>query len=226
MLVLGIDDAGRGPIIGPMILAGVLLEEKDEQKLRNLGVKDSKQVIQSKRIILAEEIKRTAVSYYTVAIHANEIDGRESAGLNLNKLEAVKMAAIVNQLNKTKEKIKVFIDCPSTNIKKWQEYLEGYVENTENLEFFVEHKADVHHVSCSAASILAKVTREEEVEKIKQRIGKDFGSGYPSDPVTKKFIEEHGKEYKKEGIIRETWATWQNQKTKKSQASLNDFEKK
>ncbi len=223
MLVLGIDDAGRGPIIGPMVMAGVLLNSKDEPKLKSLGVKDSKQVIQTKRVLLAEEIKNIAISYHIVTIPSNEIDGREAAGLNLNKLEAVKTAEIINQLNKTNEKIKVFIDCPSTNIKKWESYLKGYVERTENLDFFVEHKADVNHVSCSAASILAKVTREEEVEKIKKRIGKDFGSGYPSDPATKKFIEEHGKKHKKDGIIRETWATWQNQKTKKAQLKLNEF---
>jgi len=223
MLVLGIDEAGRGPIIGPMVMAGVLLNSKDEPKLKSLGVKDSKQVIQNKRILLAEEIKNIAVSYHIVTIPSNEIDGREAAGLNLNKLEAVKTAEIINQLNKTNEKIKVFIDCPSTNIKKWEAYLLNYVKRTENLDFFVEHKADMNHVSCSAASILAKVTREEEVEKIKKRIGKDFGSGYPSDPVTKKFIEEHGKKHKKDGIIRETWATWQNQKTKKAQKSLGEF---
>jgi ribonuclease HII len=223
MLVLGIDDAGRGPIIGPMVMAGVLIDSKEEPKLKSLGVKDSKQVIQNKRVLLAEEIRKIAISYHVVTIHPNEIDGREAGGLNLNKLEAVKAALIINQLNKTNEKIKVVIDCPSTNIKKWESYLKGYVEKTENLDFFVEHKADVNHVSCSAASILAKVTREEEVEKIKKRIGKDFGSGYPSDPVTKKFIEEHGKKHKKDGIIRETWATWQNQKAKKSQLKLNEF---
>lgn len=223
MLVLGIDDAGRGPIIGPMIMAGVLMNQEDESKLKSLGVKDSKQVIQNKREILAEDIKKTAISYHVEIISPSEIDGREAAGLNLNKLEAVKMASIINHLNKTKEKIKVFIDCPSTNIKKWEDYLKGYVERKENLNFFVEHKADVNHVSCSAASILAKVTREEEVAKIKANIGRDFGSGYPSDPATKKFIEQYGKEHKKDGIIRETWATWQNHKSKKAQRSIADF---
>lgn len=223
MLILGIDDAGRGPIIGPMVMAGVLIDSKDEQKLRFLGVKDSKQVTQNRRVILAKEIKKIAISYHVVLIHPYEIDGRGAAGLNLNKIEAVKSALIINQLNKTSEKIKVVIDCPSTNIKKWEAYLKGYVERPDNLDFFVEHKADVNHVACSAASIIAKTVREEEVQKIKDKIGRDFGSGYPSDPVTKKFIEEHGKQHKKDGIIRETWATWQEHKAKKAQRSIADF---
>lgn len=223
MLILGIDDAGRGPIIGPMIMAGVLINSKDEQKLKSLGVKDSKQVIQKKREILAEEIKKIAVSYDISIIPSDEIDGRGANGLNLNNLEAVKAALIINKLNKTNEKIEVIIDCPSVNITKWETYLKGYVEKIKNLNFFVEHKADVNHVACSAASILAKVTREKEIEKIKKKIGRDFGSGYPSDPVTKKFLAEHGKKYRKDGIIRETWQTWQNLKGKKEQVKLDEF---
>jgi ribonuclease HII len=223
MLILGIDDAGRGPIIGPMVMAGVLIDEKDESRLKFLGVRDSKQLTQNRREVLAKEIEKIAISYHVVLIHPYEIDGRGTAGLNLNKIEAVKAALIINNLNKTSERIKVVIDCPSTNIKKWENYLKGYVDRIDNLDFFVEHKADVNHVACSAASILAKCAREEEVEKIKEKIGKDFGSGYPSDPATKKFIEEYSKEHKKDGIFRETWATWQNHKTKKEQRSINDF---
>lgn len=223
MLILGIDDAGRGPVIGPMVMAGVLIDNKEESKLKSLGVKDSKQVTQNKREILAKEIKKIAIAYHFVLIHPYEIDGRGAAGLNLNKIEAVKAALIINQLNKTNERIKVVIDCPSTNIKKWENYLKGYVEKTDNLDFFVEHKADVNHVACSAASIIAKVVREEEVQKIKEKIGKDFGSGYPSDPVTKKFLVDYGKEHKKDGIIRETWSTWQHHKTRKEQRNISDF---
>ncbi|MFH1248989.1 MAG: ribonuclease HII [archaeon] len=226
MLILGIDDAGRGPVIGPMVMAGVLIDSKDEDKLRLLGVKDSKQVIQSKREILAKEIEKIAVSYHFVIISANEIDGRGDAGLNLNQLEAVKTAAIINKLNKKDEKIKVVIDCPSVNTKSWQHYLEGYIDNIENLSLYVEHKADINHVACSAGSIIAKVTREKEIEKLKKKIGVDFGSGYPSDPITKEFIAKHGEQYLKEGIIRQTWATWtlnHEPKKEKKQKSLSEF---
>jgi ribonuclease HII len=223
MLILGIDDAGRGPVIGPMILAGVLIDSKDENYLKKIGVKDSKQVSKNRREILAAEIKKIAKEYFVSMTHPFEIDGRGKAGLNLNKIEAIKTAEIINKLNNGKDKIDVVIDCPSNNIFKWHMYLMQYIDNPNNLTFKVEHKADVNHAACSAASIIAKVTRDAEIEKIKKQIGIDFGSGYPSDPVTKKFLHDYGKKHKKDGIFRETWQTWQNFKSKKEQAKLDEF---
>ncbi|MFH0831547.1 MAG: ribonuclease HII [archaeon] len=222
-LILGIDDAGRGPVIGPMVLAGAIIDKKDEKKLKLLGVKDSKQVSASKREILIEEIKKTAIDWKVEIITPAEIDGRSGAGLNLNQLEAVKAAAIVNNLNNGKESMDVVVDCPSNNIPKWQEYLLQHINNKKNLVFKIEHKADINHVACSAASIIAKVTRDSEIEKIKKNLGVDFGSGYPSDPVTIKFLHEHGKKYRKEGIFRETWQTWQDAKGKKAQKKIDEF---
>ena len=222
MLVLGIDDSGRGPAIGPMIMAGALLKKEDEEKLKKLGVKDSKKLTHKRREMLAEEIKKIAVGYEIFVIYPDEIDSRASAGLNLNKIEAIKAADIINKFNKG-EKMTVIVDCPSNNIPKWKEYLKSHVTKTENLDFLVEHKADFNHVACSAASILAKVQRENEVELIKKRIGKDFGSGYTSDPITQKFLEEHYKDHKKDGIFRETWQTLKNNHAKKEQKSIGEF---
>ncbi len=223
MLEIGIDDAGRGPVIGPMVLAGVLIKEENKAFLKKIGVRDSKKLSPQRREVLAEQIKEIAYNFEIVLIHPQEIDGRGTAGLNLNKIEAIKSALIINKLNIKDEKIKVVIDCPSNNIKKWTDYLKRYIEHPANLELAVEHKADVNHVSCSAASILAKTTRDAEVEKIKKQIGVDFGSGYPSDPITKKFLKEYSQKHKKDGIFRETWATWQNHKAKKEQKNINDF---
>ncbi|MBS3090323.1 ribonuclease HII [Candidatus Pacearchaeota archaeon] len=223
MLILGIDDAGRGPIIGPMVLAGVLIEKKDEAHLRKIGVKDSKKVTPKRREILAVEIKKIAKDYHASITLPLEIDSRALNGLNLNNIEAIKSAEIINKLNKSQERIEVVIDCPSPNIPKWREYILKHIHEPDNLIFKVEHKADVNHIACSAASIIAKVTRDSEIEEIKKRIGVDFGSGYPSDPVTISFLQKHGKKYKKEGIIRETWQTWQNFKGKKEQKNLKDF---
>ncbi|MBI5149038.1 ribonuclease HII [Candidatus Pacearchaeota archaeon] len=223
MLVLGIDDSGRGPLIGPMIMAGVLLKKEDEERLKRLGVRDSKKLTDKRREILAAEIRKVAVGYEIFVVHPNEIDGRQAAGLNLNKIEAIKAAEIINKLNKKNEKINVVIDCPSNNITKWHLYLVGFVKNTNNLNFIIEHKADVNHVACSAASILAKVQREKEVADLKKKLGVDFGSGYTSDPITQKFLKEHYKDHKKDGIFRETWQTLKTEKAKKEQKSIVDF---
>ena len=101
--------------------------------------------------------------------------------------------------------------------------MENQVDDTSNLKFAVEHKADINHIACSAASILAKSRREKEVKKIKKQIGVDFGSGYSSDPVTCKFLSEYAKKHKDDGIFRQTWATWKNICSKKEQKNLKEF---
>ncbi|MAG38074.1 ribonuclease HII [Candidatus Pacearchaeota archaeon] len=226
-LTIGIDDAGRGPIIGPMILSGILVDENSLQILKKYNIKDSKQLLQNARIELAKVIKSSALSYHTVSVSPKEIDSAlQSDRLNLNTLEAIKAAEIINELNDKKQKIKVIIDCPSTNTKKWKSDLLNYIENPQNLDIKCEHKADENHIEAAAASILAKVKREEEVSKIKEKYP-DIGSGYPSDPNTKAFLKSQGKKIGDTGIIRKTWKTWTNlhpeDKIKKGQASLTDF---
>ena len=245
MLVLGIDDSGRGPMIGPMILAGCLLDENLEKQFKKLGVKDSKQVTPKKREVLAREIKNKAITFEITITHPDEITARNKVKVNLNDIEAIKAAEIINKIskfiinkinfddyqksgkisevNKGIGKVKVILDCPSPNIKAWQAYLEEYIDNRENLDIICEHKADVNHISVSAASILAKSTREFEIGKIKNKIGKDFGSGYSSDPVTCEFLEKNFEQHKNDGIFRETWSTWKNLCNRKTQKKLGEF---
>jgi len=222
-LTLGIDDAGRGPVIGPMILAGCLVDEEIEKEFRKLGVKDSKKILPARREKLAEIIKQKAITFEITLTHPFEITEKNKLGVNLNTLEAMKSAEIINRVNKAQGKIKIIIDCPSPNIQAWQSVLEKYIKNKENLIISCEHKADVNHISCSAASILAKVTRDNEIEKLKEKIGINFGSGYSSDPVTCKFLKEYSEKHKHDGIFRETWQTWKRNCNMKKQKKLADF---
>ena len=232
-LSLGIDDSGRGPVIGPMVMAGCLVDEKTEKYFRKIGVRDSKMLAAKRREILAAEIKKKAISFEIIKISPKEIDGRNHVGINLNKLEAIKSAEIINKLigennGVVKDsKVKVFIDCPSPNIPAWQRYLMTHIDEdikeNENIEIICSHKADVKYVSCSAASVIAKVTRDAEIEIIKRQIGQDFGSGYTSDPVTCKFLEKYSEKHKKDGIFRQTWQTWKNVCKKKEQKKLGEF---
>ncbi len=222
MLILGIDDAGRGPLIGPMVLAGVLVTAEQEKKLRSLGVKDSKLVLHSSRIKIAKEIEKISRRVYLVISTPEEIDFSISSGINLNTLEAKKTAEIINFLNLKKEKIKVIVDCPSVNTVAWKNKLLEFISHAENLIVVCEHKADFNHPSVSAASILAKVRREEEISRLKEKFG-DFGSGYPSDPLTKNFLKMRGNALKNSGIFRKTWATWKDVFPDKKQKKLFDF---
>lgn len=233
MLTLGIDDAGRGPLIGPMILAGVLADEEMEKLLKAEKIRDSKTVPQSERVRLAEFIKNNSIAFEVEITSPNEIDSSIAKGVNLNTLEAIKCASIINKISeKIKKKIKVVVDCPSVNLVAWANTLTSFVKDKKNITLVCEHKADANHVTVSAASIIAKCVREEEVAKIKKKFG-ETGSGYPSDPYTKIFLEKHGYEFRDSGIFRKSWATWKDifpkdaviasTTKKKGQKSIGDF---
>jgi ribonuclease HII len=191
-----------------MVLAGCLLDDKVEKDLKKLGVKDSKQLTQKRREFLSEKIKEVAETFEIVLANPEEIDGTNKAGINLNALEAIKMAEVINRINKGYKEIKVIIDCPSVSIEKWKDFLKTKIDNLSNLDIHCEHKADVNHVSVSAASILAKCSREIEMGKLKEKYGAEIGSGYCSDPLTVKFLEKHAQSHGDKGIFRKTWSTW------------------
>lgn len=204
-LTLGIDDAGRGPVIGNMILAGVVLTHAQEALLKEEGVADSKLLTHPKRVELAKIIEKHNHGHFIVSLTATEIDSSLLSGTNLNTLEAKAMAQIINKIGK--KGMAVVVDCPSVNIDNWRKTLISFVDKADEMDIVCEHKADANHVSVSAASILAKVEREKSIEKLKKQYG-DFGSGYPSDPKTKDFLFEKGQKLANSGLFRKTWATW------------------
>ena len=220
MLKLGIDDAGRGPVIGPMVLAGCLINEETEKEFKKLGVRDSKQLTDKRREFLADIIREKAITFEIVIIHPEEIDSKNLEGVKLNEVEAFACARIINKINRGFGEITVILDCPSTNITSWKDFLKTKILDLSNLDVVCEHKADINHISVSAASILAKSTREKEMSKLKEKYGNEIGSGYSSDPLTARFIENHIKKYGNDGIFRKSWATWKNAAGKLEQKKL------
>lgn len=201
-LILGIDDAGRGPVLGPMVLAGVLIKKKDEDEIKSWGAKDSKLLTPSKRAEIKEKIE-SKFKFHLETASPKEIDDSS----NLNYLEAIHAAKIINELTKdSKEKIKAIIDCPSTNIESWCNDVKNLVDNS-NVKVICEHKADFNHPIVSAASILAKEKREAEMKTLRKSFQIDFGSGYPADPKTKEFISKNFDNKKYKSIIRFSWKT-------------------
>lgn len=201
--VIGIDDAGRGPVIGPMVLAGVLIEEEDLGTLKDWEVKDSKLLTRKKRLIIQEGIKQT-FKFHVELVYPKEID----SSVNLNTIEAVRTAMVVNKLVEgLNENVKVIVDCPSVNIKAWTKEVLTLIKRQDIVSLVCEHKADKNHMVVSAASIMAKEAREEVLDNLKKELGIDFGSGYPADPTTKKFIKENYDNPEYSDIIRSSWAT-------------------
>ncbi|MEM4605505.1 MAG: ribonuclease HII, partial [Candidatus Pacearchaeota archaeon] len=179
-------------------------------------VKDSKQLSQYKRKKIIESLENK-INYFFQIISPKEIDSSN----NLNILEAEIMAIVINKLSleKKDEKIRVFVDCPSNNKNKWSDLLKNLIIR-KDLEFFIEHKADITYPVVSTASIFAKEKREEEIYKIKKEYNVEFGSGYPSDPLTISFIEKNFKNKKYENIIRYSWESIKRLIQKEKQQKL------
>ena len=216
VLICGVEEAGRGPVIGPMVMCGVVIDEKDTDKLKSIGVKDSKLLSPKERADLFDKIKQIAKKFEIVVIEPKEIDEvLDSDDMNLNWLEAKTSAQMINKLKPDR----VVLDCPSNNIRAYSNYVRGLL--IKDVELIAEHKADLNYPVVGAASILAKVTRDSEIEKIKLKIGVNFGSGYPSDPRTVEFLEKNWDKYPE--IFRKSWASYQRIVKGKNQKSLGEF---
>ena len=222
MLKLGIDEAGRGPVVGPLVIAGCLIDEKLERKLKKLGVKDSKMLTKKKREELEVKIKELAETFEIIIIPPVEIESKNEHGIKLNELEAIAAAEIINRINKGFNEIKIIIDCPNPKTDTWRDIVLSKISEKSNITLLCEHKADVNHITTSAASILAKCVRDKEMKVLNEKYG-NMGSGYCHDPVTIKFIEENLTKYEAEGIFRKTWVTWKEAISKASQKKLDEF---
>lgn len=217
MLLCGIEEAGRGPVIGPMVMCGVLIDEKDELKLVAVGARDSKLLSPRARELVYKKIIGLVKDYKVVAISPQEIDAAiQSPTLNLNWLEAKKTSEIVNYLKPDK----VILDCPSSNCRAYADYVRKGLEN-KKVRIVAEHKADVNHPIVSAASIIAKVVRDQKIEGIKKEIGIDFGSGYPADERTAKFLREYHDKYPE--LFRKEWEPYRKIIKAKKQKGLAEF---
>ncbi|HIJ98542.1 TPA: ribonuclease HII [archaeon] len=219
MKILGIDEAGRGAVIGPLVICGALIDENKLSELVKLKVKDSKLLTENQRDILAPQIRIVLHAYEIVKISPKEIDSQRNSGISLNDIEAEKMAHLINEY---KPDI-VYVDAIDSDLKTFRARMNKFLRFTPKKSIF-EHKADVKYPIVSAASILAKVERDEDVKALELNYG-TIGSGYPSDPITvsflKDWLEEHGKLPVE--IIRETWSTAEAFKTKGKQKSLQDW---
>ncbi len=219
MKILGIDEARRGPVIGPMVIAGTLFDESKLPELKKIGVKDSKLLTPKQREEMFDKILKVADKHKEIIVTPEEMDARSSVGLNINLLEAQKAAEIIDALKPDV----VYVDSPtSPKAEKFAEFIRAKLK-LKDVDIHAEHKCDLNHPECSAASIIAKVTGDREVEKIRKEIGLEFGSGYMSDEVTQKFVQEHW-ENKLSKYIRHSWAPIKQLKSKKFQKFLDGFE--
>lgn len=199
MDILGIDEAGRGSVLGPMVIAGVVIPEKRDKVLERMGVKDSKRLTPNRRTILSRKLKKM-FDYEIVVISAREIDDLRASGVNLNEIEKDAMESILLKLKPEK----AIVDAVDVKAERFQENL----RHDTGIEVIAEHKADDKYVEVSAASIIAKNERDEYIKEINKEYIKSggIGSGYPSDPTTKKFLANYTYDEMPD-FVRKSWAT-------------------
>ena len=211
-MICGVDEAGKGPVIGPLVVAAVKI--KNAKDIINLGVKDSKQLAPTKRKELAEIIK--SEFDYAVEIIEAEIVDQYRRRNKLNELNREAFERLISKLNPNV----AYVDAADVNEQRFGRLIKNSPTNENDTDVIAMHKADVKIDVVAAASIIAKETREREIKKIKDEIG-DFGSGYPSDEKTIKFLKSfYAVNGKWPTGTRESWKTVERIRPVKT---LNDF---
>lgn len=201
----GIDEAGRGCVVGPLVVAGVSADADGIEELKEIGVRDSKKLTPGRREALYPEILKVCARVHWVHITTQEIDRIVANGKKyrkLNYLEALYFAKVADELLAEV----VTVDASDSSPKRFRDNIVESLRLPSEVKAF--HKADRDYPIVSAASIVAKVTRDREVARLRAVHG-DFGSGYPSDPKTKIYFRrwlEEGKEPPE--WTRRSWKSW------------------
>ena len=197
MKIIGIDEAGRGPVIGPLVVGGVAVEEEKLEKLEKLQLKDSKRLTPGRRKVMARRIDKIA-ECHTVHIQAMDIDNLRAKNINLNEIEKIAIKKVIGMSNPDV----AYIDCLDVKPQRFCNEMELF---RDGLKVIAEHKAEDKYPIVAAASIVAKVERDMEIEKLKKEY-RDIGFGYPSDPKTIAFLKRFSYENLPD-FVRKSWAT-------------------
>ena len=186
MLVAGVDEAGRGCVIGPLVVAGIAVRSENLQLLAELGVKDSKLLTAKKREALYPEIIKLTENHHIIKVPPAQIDKvvRSSRVLHkLNRLEAQIMAKIIEALKPDE----AYVDAADVLEDRFGYHISECLKCKTKI--ISQHKADRTFPVVSAASIVAKVERDGEIAKLRLKYG-DFGSGYLTDDKTMVFLKK------------------------------------
>ncbi|HNC95610.1 MAG TPA: ribonuclease HII [Myxococcota bacterium] len=174
MRILGLDEAGRGCVLGPLVVGGFLWEGEDQAPLREAGADDSKVLSAQKRAEIQAKLQQLGQG------HVRRIEAPEIDAGNLNELEIRAFLELVRSLSPDR----VFLDAP-VNPRGIPKLRERLIRESGVTDWVIEPKADATYPVVGAASIYAKLTRDAAIEALGE-----VGSGYPSDPVTRKLLSE------------------------------------
>lgn len=211
--MIGVDEAGRGPVLGSMFVAAVSV---DEEYTFNEEITDSKELSHRKIIEISRQVQETpAVTYSIIEVPVVEIDESES----LTDLTIEKFSEAINNIASPGEE--VYADACLSDTTKFSQILQPKIK--EKLQLTAENNADSTYKIVGLASILAKNAREKHIKTLKENYGA-VGSGYPSDPTTQDFLRTYIKENgEPPSFARRSWSTTQNILDQYSQSNISSF---
>lgn len=240
-MVMGVDEAGRGPVLGPLVVSAI---EIDPALLRSTGIRDSKLMSRGDREDAFEFLKANA-GFCILEIPASSIDMLRDE-LSMNEIEVNAFSTVIASLIAGEEVLiggkeyehrielkpaevdhsTAILDAADVDHKRFGRSvlskLEGSVST--DIEIVSEHKADLNHTIVGAASVLAKVTRDRRIEDLALKYDTEIGSGYPSDPRTKEFLRTYFEEKGRlPSIARSSWETSKRILRTRGQSRLGDF---
>ncbi|MDR2720551.1 MAG: ribonuclease HII [Nitrososphaerota archaeon] len=199
---MGVDEAGRGCVIGPLVVAGIAVSDENLSELITLDVKDSKLLSQKKRNELFKEITSLFQTFKIIKVPPFEIDKAVDCQIplqKLNRLEAKTMAQIIEYLHPNT----VYVDAADIIEERFATHISEYL--TFKPKIISRHKADQLYPIVSAASIIAKVERDREIDLLRTEFG-DLGSGYMHDKKTQNFLTEWLKTHNDyPSCVRKSW---------------------
>ncbi|XP_051116422.1 ribonuclease H2 subunit A [Andrographis paniculata] len=194
--IMGIDEAGRGPVLGPMVYGCLYCAQSYNQTLSTLSFADSKTLKEEKREELFENLKANdSIGWSVDVIDPRELSDKmlKKSKINLNEIShASAMGLIDRVLSSGVLLTEVYLD----TVGDTEKYRVKLSERFPSIKFVVAKKADSLYPVVSGASIVAKVTRDRALrdwmlDETAENLQRNFGSGYPGDPQTKAWLSNH-----------------------------------
>ncbi|MGB9923816.1 MAG: ribonuclease HII [Methanothrix sp.] len=183
MLILGVDEAGKGPVIGSMFVAGVVFSEEDIFDLAACGVKDSKLLSPARREAIERQILSRARDRFVLEVTAQQIDELRMV-MSMNDIMVRAHSRVVSGLRADR----AILDAADVNAERFAQRVREL--SGASMQILAEHGADRRHIVVAAASIIAKVARDRSIRELEAMLGRPLGSGYPSDPATVRFLRD------------------------------------
>lgn len=210
-MICGVDEAGKGAVLGPMVVGGVGCEEMTDLPT---GVRDSKTLTPKRRETLYAEIVGS-FPWTVIEITAAEID-RLRTETSMNAIVAKAHAGVIATLAPQT----AYVDACDVNEER---YGTTVVSFGSPCPVIARHHADALFPVVSAASIVAKVSRDRRIAELQDEFG-PIGSGYPSDPATIAYLKERiGADGVPPAIARSSWKTVEALMDGRRQRTLEDF---